>query len=271
MPKPKPCIQAIELTRMLVNGGHKNFFIRGGFHDRGHKKHDGAIINMNKILAKIAKVTPNDKILDAGCGFGESAIWLAKNLGANVVGIDINQMQVNLARKLARNITIVSDSVKFFVRDFMNTNFKENSFDVIWCLESACHAKNIRDFLAESKRILKNTGRIIVADGFLKKENVTKNEERDISKWLDVSAIQNLVSVSEFQKYLAELGFKNIKFMDVTKNVMPYSRWLYNAAKFLRFADVVTKMQMIYTIFEYYQYVTLKKGLWVYGIFYAEK
>jgi len=256
---------------------HKNYSIHFGFYDKAHKKHDDAVINMNRILAKISKITSKDKILDAGCGIGGSSIWLAKNFGTNVIGINIHKMQVEIAKKLARK-NGVDNLVKFFVKDFMDTNFSPNSFDVVWGLESICHGENKKVFLTKAKRVLKNNGRIIIADFFLKKENLTNNEKRDMNKWLYGWALPNLSSVTEFQKYLEELGFKNIEFRDITKNVMPSSRYMYLLAiigypvyKFLEYFNIRTKMQIENIISAYYQHKTLKKDLWTYGIFYAEK
>lgn len=232
---------------------------------------------MNRVLAKIAKTRFNDKILDAGCGIGGSAIWLAKNFGARVTGINISRMQVEIARKLAKEGK-VDNLVKFIVKNFVDTKFPKNSFDVVWGIESVCHAENKKDFLSEAKRILKNNGRIIVADGFLKKEDLTDEEKRDMNKWLYEWAVPNLASINEFQKYLEELNFKNIELKEVTKNVMPSSKRMYIASlfaypigKFLEWARIRTEMQTKNIISAYYQHITLKRGLWTYGIFYAEK
>ncbi len=256
---------------------NRYYSIHYGFYDKDHKKHSDAVINMNHVLAKMSKITLKDKVLDAGCGIGGSAIWIAKNIGAKVTGINIHKKQVDIAKELS-NKNNVSNLVKFFVRDFTNTGFPKNSFDVVWGLESICYAKNKKIFLSEAKRILKNKGRIIIADGFLKKESLTNDEKKDMHKWLDGWAVPNLSSVKELQRYMEELGFKNIKFNDITKNVMQSSKRMYKASlfaypigKLLEWVGIRTSMQTKNIISAYYQHTTLKKGLWTYGIFYAEK
>ena len=44
-----------------------------------------AIINTNRQLAFLGKVSATDKVLDAGCGVGGSAIFLAKYFGCFAV------------------------------------------------------------------------------------------------------------------------------------------------------------------------------------------
>ncbi len=147
-------------------GLDKTLSIHFGYYDDNNKTQDKAVINMNKVLASISKITVDDVVLDAGCGIGGSSIWLAKNIGCKVIGITLSERQAFLASKLAQKNN-VSNLVQFFVKDFTSTKFPPNSFDVVWGLESICYAKNKRDFLSEARRILKKGGRIIVADGFL--------------------------------------------------------------------------------------------------------
>jgi len=231
---------------------------------------------MNRQLASIAKISPNDTVLDAGCGVGGSAFWLAENLGAKVVGVNINQMQTEIARKQAVKKKI-DKSVNFFVKDFMDTNFPDNSFDVVWGIESICYAESKRDFLAEAKRLMKNNGRIIIADGFLRKRHLSEEEEGDLHKWLEGWAVPHLVGVNDFRGYLEKLGFNNIEFRDITENVWPSSRkifrtscFAYPAGELLQTIGLRSKVQTNASLASRYQYLTLKRKLWVYGIFYAE-
>ena len=256
---------------------NKNLAIHYGYYDTRHRSHDEAVINMNRVLANIAKITSKDKILDAGCGIGGSSIWIAKNIGASVIGLNIHEGQLKIAEDLAKKYN-VGHLIKFVKGDFTDTKFPDNLFDVVWGLESVCYAKNKKDFLKEAKRILKTNGRIIVADGFLQKENLKENEEKEMRKWLGGWAVPNLVSVNNFKKYLEQLNFKNIQFKIIKENVMPSSVRMYRASifgypigKLLELLGLRTKIQTGNIVSAFYQYKTLKKNLWTYGIFYAEK
>ena len=51
-----------------------------GYQDEENRSFEKSLINMNAQLAKRAKITENDFVLDAGCGVGGSSIYLAKHL-----------------------------------------------------------------------------------------------------------------------------------------------------------------------------------------------
>jgi ubiquinone/menaquinone biosynthesis C-methylase UbiE len=255
----------------------RNLSIHVGFYDKDHKDHDSAVLNMNRVLAKTAKITSNDLVLDAGCGIGGSTIWLAKNIRSNIIGININNNQIKIAKELAKKNN-VNDMVKFYIKDYMNLDFPDNTFDVVWGLESICYAEDKKEFLSQAKKILKKDGRIIIADGFINRENLTNKEKKFLNKWLDGWAIPNLASVNEFQKNLEELGFKNIEFKDITKNISPSSKRMYLAGvslypygKILEWIGIRNKTLTNNIIGAIYQYKVRKKNIGIYGIFYAKK
>ena len=65
----------------------KNLAVHFGFYDENHTSHNAALENLNRVLAKAAEVKAGEYVLDAGCGVAGSAIWLAENNQAHVVGI----------------------------------------------------------------------------------------------------------------------------------------------------------------------------------------
>ncbi|MBA7696944.1 2-methoxy-6-polyprenyl-1,4-benzoquinol methylase [subsurface metagenome] len=253
----------------------KNLGIHYGFYDKnypwGWGPHDKAVLRMNEVLASKAGITSADRVLDAGCGIGGSSIWLAKNIGCKVTGIDLNSNQIARAKKFAQ------DTEKFQVMNFEETSFPDGSFDVVWLLESSCYAQDKLALLKEAKRLLCQGGRLAVADGFLMDE-LSESEKQAVWTWVNGWAAPNLTTVSEFKGYLKEAGFRNISLDDITDNVMPSSRRMYWAAvinyplgKLLEILRVRTKVQTANIKSAIYQYRTLCRGLWKYGIFTAEK
>lgn len=108
----------------------KNLGIHYGYHDRNHIWHNGAVENMNRVLADIAGIKKGEKVLDAGCGIGGSCIWLAKNIGAEAVGLNVHEGQLRLAEKFAEK-NKASHLTKFVKGDFCSMDFPDESFDVV--------------------------------------------------------------------------------------------------------------------------------------------
>src|SRR4030081_325209 len=61
-----------------------------GYWIRGDESKEKAQLQLIEHLALLANVKPSADILDIGCGFGASSLYLAKNLNAAVTGITIS-------------------------------------------------------------------------------------------------------------------------------------------------------------------------------------
>src|SRR3989339_1019770 len=198
-----------------------------GFWDDNTKNHQEALLNVNKFLAKTVGIKSDDVVLDAGCGVVGSAIWLAKNYGTKVIGITISDKQLNEAKNLSRKNKL--DSIlNFYKRDFLNSGFDNESFSVVWAIESVCHAEDKKDFLKEAYRLLRNGGRLVIYDGFLLRPPKDKNEEKYYNASLEGMALSNLALESEFKESLEEVGFKNIKIYDKAKETLSSAKKLYS-------------------------------------------
>ena len=110
-----------------------------GYWDETTKGVSDALLRENQILAERAGITADDRVLDAGCGVGGSAIWLARERGCEVVGITLSQKQVDSAGANARKHG-VADMARFERRDFTATGHPDASFDVVWAVEAVWHA-----------------------------------------------------------------------------------------------------------------------------------
>ena len=115
---------------------------------------------MQDLIAKKLKLSKNELVLDAGCGQGLVACYLAVKYGSNITGITITPFEVIRARRLAQRLEIFN-KVKFLKMDYTKMNFPDNYFDSIYTIESLVHAYDLKKALNEFKRILKPDGRIV--------------------------------------------------------------------------------------------------------------
>jgi cyclopropane fatty-acyl-phospholipid synthase-like methyltransferase len=256
---------------------NKSHSLHYGYWDDSVKNFHEALLNINKVLAEIAEIKEGENILDAGCGVGGSSLWLAKEKNCTVTGISLNKRQIDKANALAKEIG-VHEKVLFEQKDYTNTFYPANSFDVVWAIESVCYADDKSDFLNEANRVLKPGGRLIIAD-FFKREYLNPKETSRVKKWAACWAINDFSIAEEFNHKLKETGFDKIIWKDATDAILPSAKKLYRsyfpgiigAKLYQLFNPNATELGKNSVYSAYLQYSTLTKGLWKYQLVRAEK
>lgn len=255
----------------------RSLAMHAGFWDETTQTLSQALMKENEVLADMAYIKAGERVLDAGCGVGGSSIYLAEKRGCKVTGITLCAKQVQTAQQKAKEkkLTVYPE---FLEMDYTNTKFPDETFDVVWALESVCHAADKRDFIREAWRILKRRGRLILADGFKSRNEYSESERKYLDSAFNGWAVNSIESVPNFEKFLNEQGFKNIIKTDATPKVLPSSRrlFLYSFPAILwskcgEYLGWSTKTQTDDFKSYNYQYWTVRKGLSKYMIFYAEK
>jgi tocopherol O-methyltransferase len=234
--------------------------------------------HMNEALAHMADIKRDDKVLDAGCGVGGSSIFIAKKYGCRVTGITLSAKQQASASNNAQHAG-VAQLATFEQQDFTCTTFPDQSFDVIWTLESVVHATDKKAFLEEAHRLLKPGGRLVMGEYFKKEEAFSPKEDRLLKKWLHAWAVPDVERRSSFEKMIGQAGFVNTQFRNITPHIRKASWRMFYGSLFL------TVLSGLYRIYNpkvshfadnhykalFYQYPALRKRLWKYYLVRSEK
>lgn len=255
----------------------KNLALHYGYWDSDTRSHSDSLLKMNKVLAERVGICDSDYVLDAGCGLGGSAIWLAEHYGARVLGITLSEKQAELATRSARKRG-VSGLAAFQCADFCRTPFDDGLFDVVWGLESVCYAVQKDAFVKEAFRLLKNEGRLVIADGFAKRREFTEKEWKVIVTCLNGWSVPNLATPDEMKRYAKASGFRSIVYQDISKYTLRSARYMYRTAlinyplqKISRLLRLRTDVQNANYLAGLYQYQLMKNGVSGYGIINAIK
>ena len=133
------------------------------------------------------KFIEGKKILDIPCGVGWGTSLLR---GANnIIGIDISDEAISYAKRHYEN-----KNRTFFVGDMQAMNLRDNSVDVVVCLEGFEHvSKDIgARFIAESKRVLKQGGLLIMTCPVLNERGETTGNPYHLSEYPEDELIEIL-------------------------------------------------------------------------------
>lgn len=144
----------------------------------------------HKVLSKVS--VENKFILEVGSGRGGGAAYIAKYLKPKkLIGIDFSKNAVTLCNKIHK-----FDNLEFQVGDSENIPFENNTFEVVYNVESSHCYPSRRNFINEVFRVLKTGGYFCWAD--------LCND----SEWSDVN------------KFINEAKFKILHSENITENVI---------------------------------------------------
>jgi cyclopropane fatty-acyl-phospholipid synthase-like methyltransferase len=198
---------------------NRTMAIHFGYYKKGIKNLEEAILQMNDYVAELLKLQnkKNLTILDAGCGVGGTSIYLSKKYpNVKFIGINLFPTQTSKAKDFAEKLDL--KNVHFTTANYMKTEFKDNSFDGIFALESSCYAPDHNDFVNEMYRILKPGARLVVVDCFRKTRDLNPMLNKIYKKFCKDFGNMNPAVLTDFKTILKKRGFSNVIIDDISKN-----------------------------------------------------
>ncbi len=125
------------------------------FTDPANSLEQAQIDKKAHIAAKLY-LKPGLKVLDIGCGWGGTALYLHEKYGVEVLGITLSEEQLKLARERAEKAG-VSDKVKFELIDYRKV---EGKFDRIVSVGMYEHVgpAHFRTYIAKCRSLLTEDG-----------------------------------------------------------------------------------------------------------------
>lgn len=180
-----------------------------------------AIDRMTSAILKPAKIKASDVVADAGCGVGGTSILMNQEYGSRVIGLNINSMQLDLARERAVEAG-VDDKVTFqFCDCSQSLPFDDESIDVIVNIESACHYSDRKTFIAECARVLKPGGRLAAQDWMAASGLSSADKEKFLDPLCATWFLGELDSLDSYKKMLIDAGFDVFEAEYMEEGILP--------------------------------------------------
>jgi SAM-dependent methyltransferase len=125
---------------------------------------------------QMLELRAGEHVLDVGCGSGGPALFLARETGCRVMGVDISEPGIRAAQTLARESGL-HETVTFRLADVCEPlAFAEGDFDALVCMDVLCHVRDRGRLFNEWHRVLRAGGRLLVTDPVVVTGLVSKEE-----------------------------------------------------------------------------------------------
>jgi tocopherol O-methyltransferase len=185
--------------------------IHHGYWIRGDESKELAQTQLMEHLAELANIQAGCTVLDIGCGFGGSSIFLAQKYKVSATGITISPVQVEMATKAA---TAAKSDARFLLMDAEALDFPK-PFDLLWSVESISHYHDRPRFFANAVRFLKPGGIFALTDWF-KKPGLSAAQERKFIEPIERGMFIEMETMDDYESHLIASGLEIVHRQDLT-------------------------------------------------------
>ena len=200
---------------------HHGFY---GVDGKDEKERKQAQIDLIEEILNWSRVEQAENILDVGCGIGGSTLYLAAKLNANATGITLSPVQAKRATQRARELGF-STRTNFQVADAQEMPFADNSYDLVWSLESGEHMPDKTKFIQECYRVLRPGGKLIVVTWCHRPTDrlpLTTDEKKHLGEIYRVYHLPYVISLPEYEAIARNISLNNIRTADWSQAVAPF-------------------------------------------------
>ena len=203
----------------VFDGNANGDSIREQFLDAG--------IRLNQLMVEYAGINENSKVLDVGCGNGNAAIWLTRNSGAHVTGVDLSGVRVANAVESLKDVPELAANLAFEKASATELPFDEGTFTHFWSQATIYHVPDKVKVLQEAYRVLQPGGMMIFDDLTKPRTNISESARKFV--------YERLLFDTDFSFYsyidaLRETGFKVLQARDLSSHLAQSYTYLSNLA-----------------------------------------
>jgi cyclopropane fatty-acyl-phospholipid synthase-like methyltransferase len=151
-----------------------------------------ACANLNHIMAEKAAISSQSRVLDLGCGNGNTATWLCKTTGCRVTGVDLSGVRINNA---------IADAKKL---------------PHVWSQATIYHVHEKHQALEQVHRALEPSGLFVFDDLIKPKLDISEAAQQFV---YDRLLFDTPFSFSTYQDALEDIGFQVLEAFDLSTHL----------------------------------------------------
>jgi ubiquinone/menaquinone biosynthesis C-methylase UbiE len=138
-----------------------------GSPNSGSNVRDGflaACSRLNTIMLENSGINGSARVLDLGCGNGNTAMWLCRITGAHVTGIDLSGVRIAHAVESLNGVPELAPRLEFHKASATELPFADGAFSHVWSQATIYHVPDKVKVLKEAFRVLQPGGQFIFDD-----------------------------------------------------------------------------------------------------------
>jgi ubiquinone/menaquinone biosynthesis C-methylase UbiE len=190
--------------------------------DRAEALLESAQREMARLLARTAKLSSGDDVLDCGFGYGDQDIlWADEFAPKSIRGLNVTELQVKVARERVRVLGL-DRTIDLMVGSATEMPIESASADVVFALECAFHFKTRKRFFEEAFRVLRPGGRIVLVDWLRKAEgrpSLLEAQRQRSGRRLLFLPEENVCSPRVYEETIRAAGFTDVSLTEITEHV----------------------------------------------------
>lgn len=189
------------------------------------ESHRRRLVRSHEQLVSDLGIDPSWRVLDLGCGIGSFSVWCARTFGCRVVGVNICEAHLALARQRASKQG-VAGLTEFIRADFNDLPFDQGAFDLAVNQESLCYARDKAAYFTQIQGILRPGG-IYRAIAFMRgKDASCDRAERRYERVCEGFHIPKLSDMPTLVAWLEAAGFCRVRGVDMTSDTLLTARFI---------------------------------------------
>ncbi len=195
-----------------------------GYFKRPGESFSVATNNLTEEMAALGRFSKESKVLDVGCGIGGPATFLHEKFGCHVHGITISEKGTQIANESARQKGY-SSHLKFTVADAADNKLPDESFDIVWGMESFHLMDDKARVFAECYRVLKRGGQLLLCDNMAGNRRLSDAEA--VAHYKELRLLERVFgktrteTLAGYESAARAAGFKDIVSRDINEQTMP--------------------------------------------------
>jgi ubiquinone/menaquinone biosynthesis C-methylase UbiE len=177
---------------------------------------------MSREVFRRLDLADGDRVLDLGCGVGAPARTLVAERAVAVTAVTKVAWQIAMAKRLSEDTT-PRGSVDWTLGDYTALELPDGAYQAAFSIEASCHAHGAdkEPFVREAARVLAPGARLVIADGFMKKERIPGWYRSMLERMTRSWAVERFADLGAFTACLEGHGLAVERVEDISYRIAP--------------------------------------------------